>query len=182
MTAEQEQEYRSLMARAQRGDADAYERCLLGLSVELRGYVRARVGDVPWVDDVVQECLVSMHAARHTYDAERSFAAWFYAIARNRMIDTIRHASRRRQREIAMEVVPDREAAPVATPERSTLRDALAQLPPRQREIITALKVEGDTVREVAGRLGMTESAVKVSAHRGYQTLRRWLRREDVHD
>lgn len=181
MTAEDEQEYRTLMVRAQGGDAVAYDQCLSGLSRDLRGYVRSRVGDVPWADDVVQDCLISLHGARHTYDAERSFAAWFYAIARNRMIDGIRHAARRRHREIAMDVLPDRAAAPRPDDER-VLQDALVQLPSRQREIITALKVEGDSVREVAGRLAMTESAVKVAAHRGYKTLRRLLRREDDDD
>lgn len=178
MTAQEEEAYRRLLVRAQAGDADAYERCLTGLSRLLRAYVRHRVGDVAWVDDVVQECLLSLHAARHTYSPERSFAAWFYAIARNRLIDGIRRATRRRAREIALEGQAEPVTAMVA--ERHPVQDALVHLPDRQREVITALKVDGDSVREVAGRLGMSESAVKVTAHRGYQALRRLLRREGV--
>jgi len=48
--------------------------------------------------------------------------------------------------------------------------------------VIEALKFQDQSVREVAGRLSMSESAVKVTAHRGYQTLKRLLRgrgRED---
>jgi DNA-directed RNA polymerase specialized sigma24 family protein len=38
------------------------------------------------------------------------------------------------------------------------------------------MKMRDESVREVAGRLGMSESAVKITAHRGYQALKRLLR------
>jgi DNA-directed RNA polymerase specialized sigma24 family protein len=41
--------------------------------------------------------------------------------------------------------------------------------------VIEALKFRDQSVREVAGRLQMTESAVKVTAHRGYRVLKRML-------
>ena len=52
---------------------------------------------------------------------------------------------------------------------------AVAALPARQREVIEALKLKDQSVREVAGRLKMSESAVKVTAHRGYRVLKRLL-------
>ena len=52
---------------------------------------------------------------------------------------------------------------------------ALEALPARQREIVSALKLRDESVKEVSQRLGMTESAVKVTAHRGYRALRRLL-------
>lgn len=58
----------------------------------------------------------------------------------------------------------------------------MASLPGRQRAVIEGLKFHDQSVREVAGRLNMTESAVKVTAHRGYRALRRLLggrQRED---
>jgi RNA polymerase sigma-70 factor (ECF subfamily) len=175
VTDAQEHEYATLFVRALHGDTDAYERCLVGLTTELRAYVRARAGDVPWVDDVVQETLLLVHDARHTYDAQRSFAAWFYAIARNRLIDEFRLAARRRAREITMELLPEPVSVVPDPGERDALEKALAQLPRRQRHIITAMKFEGESVRDIAVRTGMTESAVKVMAHRGYKLLRRLL-------
>jgi len=52
---------------------------------------------------------------------------------------------------------------------------AVAALPARQRDVIHGLKYQDQSVREVAGRLGMSESAVKVTAHRGYRALKRLL-------
>lgn len=175
MTDAREREYATLFVQAVQGDADAYEQCLVGLTIELRAYVRARAGDVPWVDDVVQETLLLIHDARHTYDTRRSFAAWFYAIARNRLIDEFRRDARRRARESTMELLPEPVSVVPDHSERDALERALAQLPRRQRHIIKAMKFEGESVRQIAGRTGMTESAVKVMAHRGYKLLRRLL-------
>jgi hypothetical protein len=52
---------------------------------------------------------------------------------------------------------------------------AVAALPARQQQVIKGLKFEDRSVREVASRLNMSESAVKVTAHRGYRALRRLL-------
>jgi RNA polymerase sigma-70 factor (ECF subfamily) len=52
---------------------------------------------------------------------------------------------------------------------------ALGRLPPRQREVVSQLKLHDRSVRQVSQELGMSESAVKVTAHRGYRTLRRLL-------
>ena len=175
MTDEQEHEYATWFVQALHGDEGAYERCLIGLTAELRAYVRARAGDVPWVDDVVQETLLLIHEARHTYDTRRSFAAWFYAIARHRLIDEFRRAARQRARELTTELLPEPASVAPDPGERERLERALAQLPRRQRLIITAMKFEDESVRDVAMRTGMTESAVKVMAHRGYKLLRQLL-------
>ena len=55
------------------------------------------------------------------------------------------------------------------------VRRALQSLPPRQREVIEAIKLREERVRDVAVRLGMTSTSVKVTAHRGYRALRRLL-------
>jgi RNA polymerase sigma-70 factor (ECF subfamily) len=57
---------------------------------------------------------------------------------------------------------------------------ALASLPKRQREIVEGLKLRDESVRDLAGRLGMSESAVKVTAHRGYKALKKLLGVKDA--
>ena len=85
MTREQEQHATTLMIRAQQGDRLAYAELLALLAGAARRYARSRVGDVPWLDDVVQETLVSIHGARQTYDPARPIAPWFYAILSSRI-------------------------------------------------------------------------------------------------
>src|SRR5262245_30897277 len=95
------------MRLAQDGDQLAYASLLALLTSVTRHFVRRRLGSVMWVDDVVQETLMTVHAARRTYDARRPFGPWFYAIATNRMIDGIRRERRVRAHEMTGNELPD---------------------------------------------------------------------------
>jgi RNA polymerase sigma-70 factor (ECF subfamily) len=186
MTSQQESQATALMIRTQGGDPLAYAELLTMLAGAARRFARGRLGDVPWLDDVVQETLLSIHAARRTYDARRPFAPWFYAILSSRLIDVLRKERRVSAREIAADVLPDSYAvAGGHTGGRDDVdidqvKAALAALPARQRAVVSALKLEDESVRDVSRRFGMSESAVKVTAHRGYQALRRLLGRRDA--
>ena len=179
MTREQETQAADLMRRAQAGEEEAYAELLVLLTAATRSYVRFRVGvPVSWLDDVVQETLIAVHQARHTFDGRRPFAPWFYAIARNRFVDVLRRAQRVRQHEVVCDVWPEWGNARnggTSQVDLDDVRRALASLPPRQREVVEAIKLREESVRDIAARLGMTMTAVKVTAHRGYRTLRRLL-------
>lgn len=167
------------MLRAQQGDEDAYAELLVLLAAAARIYVRSRVGSlVPWIDDAVQETLVAVHHARHTFDARRPFAPWFYAIARNRFVDVLRREQRVSRNEVARAAWPELASGPddgAARVDMAAVRQALASLPSRQREIVESIKLRDESVREIAARLNMTMTSVKVTAHRGYRMLRRLL-------
>jgi RNA polymerase sigma-70 factor (ECF subfamily) len=175
VTAEQEIELGRLMTLAQDGNRQAYEDLLTRVSGLVLAFVRRRVGDAPWSEDVMQDCLVALHKARHTYDPARPFAPWMYAIAQNRLLDALRVQRRRLLRELQPDLMPERGRRPLQ--ERDALladvRKAVAALPDHQRQVIELLKFEDLSVREVAARLGMSEANVKVTAHRGYRALRR---------
>jgi RNA polymerase sigma-70 factor (ECF subfamily) len=181
MTSQQEQQATALMVRAQQGDGVAYAELLTMLASRARQYARNRLGDVLWLDDVAQETLLTVHAARRTYDPARPFAPWFYAIVSSRMIDVLRKERRVSARELGTDLLPEpipraesaRDESAIVDPER--VKAALDALPDRQREVVTALKLRDESVRDISERLGMSQSAVKVTAHRGYKALRRLL-------
>lgn len=179
MTAEHERQSAALMRLAQAGDQIAYASLLVLLTSLTRQFARARLGPVAWIDDVVQETLMAVHRARQTYDSRRPFSPWFYAIASSRLIDVLRRERRVTAREIADDALPDVPLGVDATTRNDidvdAIHAAVAALPARQRDVIRGLKFQEQSVREVAGRLGMTESAVKVTAHRGYRALKRLL-------
>ena len=183
MTAEQERQGAAFMRMAQAGDQDAYTSLLVLLTSTTRRFARARLGGVPWIDDVVQETLLTVHRALHTYDPARPFGPWFYAIASTRLIDAVR-----RERRITRRELPRDAGFDVAEPSPAdqdidvqAIRAAVRLLPERQRDVIEGLKFRDESVRDVANRTNMTISAVKVTAHRGYRTLRKLLggQRED---
>jgi RNA polymerase sigma-70 factor (ECF subfamily) len=178
VTPELEDESGRLMARAQQGDARAYEELLQRLAREARGFVGRRVGWTDWVEDVVQDALLAVHRARRTYDPARPFAPWFYAIVNSRMVDALRVRKRVATREVVDGDALARQPAAAAVAGRSAdvseaLARAVSNLPRVQREVVSLLKYEDLSVRDVAQRLGMSEAAVKTTAHRGYKVLRK---------
>lgn len=180
MTEQDEVRAAALMRLAQQGDQLAYADLLCLLTAATTRYVHHRSGTVSWVDDAVQEILLAVHRARHTWDPNRPFAPWFYAIASHRAVDVYRRARRIGARETVPEDL-ERHAMPVPATaadsgvDMDRVRAALAALPARQRDIVEGLKLRDDSVRSLAVKHEMSESAVKVMAHRGYKRLRALL-------
>jgi RNA polymerase sigma-70 factor (ECF subfamily) len=180
---EQEARWRQAMIAAQEGDSVAYQKLLEELLPIMRRSVRARLYDESGVEDVVQNALLSIHRARHTYRPERPFGPWMRAILRNATIDAMRERKRRGDREVkveAMEVFED--AGAVAKFDFSAhelapeLRRALEELPDTQRQAVELIQLRGLSVAEAALQAGISPGALKVRAHRGYVALRKRLK------
>mgnify|MGYP005854451541 CR=1 FL=1 len=178
--SDREDRWRGWMASAQDGDGDAYQRLLFELLPFVRSIVRARMRDDPSVEDIVQEVLLSIHTARHTWRRERTLAPWVRAITRNAVIDQARRRTRARAREAGVEAAElPGEMLPAEEKALSPgLARVLEKLPDAQRQAVVWLKVEGLSVAEAARRAGVSEGAIKLRAHRGYRALRDILGRE----
>jgi RNA polymerase sigma-70 factor (ECF subfamily) len=171
-----------LMAAAQAGDRRAYEDLLRECLPLLRQICRARLRDATEAEDAVQDTLLTIHRARASYDASRSFRPWLVAITERRALDRIRARGRRSGREAMLDV-----AAELAAPEGSAdaaldadraaakLRDAVQDLPQSQRTALGLTKLQDLTLQEASARSGMSIGAIKVATHRAVQTLRRTL-------
>jgi RNA polymerase sigma-70 factor (ECF subfamily) len=164
----------ALWRAAQEGDAAAYRSFLDQLGRHLRGFFRRRLSSMPdLVEDLVQETLLAVHTQRHTWDPERPLSAWIHAIARYKMIDSLRRYGRR---DALHEPIDDEaewmaDADADAHEARRDLDALLAFLPDRQRLPIVHVKLQGLSVVETAKLTGMSESAVKVGVHRGIKAL-----------
>ena len=90
----------ALMAAAQAGDSAAYQMLLRDCIPVIKGVARRRRVDADRIDDVVQDVLLTIHRARHTYDPSRSFTAWLCVIAERRSIDLLRRTRRLDMREV----------------------------------------------------------------------------------
>jgi RNA polymerase sigma factor (sigma-70 family) len=175
------------MVAAQAGDRAAYE-ALLRDCVSFIQAVARRQGVPPdLVDDVVQDTLLTVHGARHTYDPRRSFSGWLGVIAQRRAIDVLRSVGRRGRREV--HAPPEYENHPDGStdPERDleladrvdSLKPAIAALPQKQREAVRRLLVEDRSLTEAAALTGDTKGALKVNLHRALRKLRTLLNQSD---
>ena len=169
-----------LMAAAQSGDRTAYA-ALLKTCIPLISAVARRTGaSMDCVDDVVQETLITLHGARHTYDPARSFVAWLSTLAQRRAVDVLRRQGRSRTREIHAPIAYDNYATPEQSPEqrleeqarRRLLHDAVAGLSAAQKEAVHHLAIDEQSLNQAAATTSRSKGALKVNLHRALAALR----------
>jgi RNA polymerase sigma-70 factor (ECF subfamily) len=174
-----------LMRAAQGGDGEAYRRLLLEIVPLLRGRVRRELGGRGGsdIEDVVQEVLLSLHAARRTYDPSRPFVPWLIAIARHRIADAHRRRRRAEARDAAAAPVDETLWLAPANWQMSgvdadAVRRAVAALPESQRRAMEMVKLSEMSLKEASAASGMSVGALKVATHRALKALRAALARE----
>lgn len=170
----------SLMRQSLAGDQRAYAELLRATARLLKPFLSRRLRFSNEVDDLLQEILLSIHKARHTYDGQRPYKPWVYAIAKFRLLDHLRahYADQLRDAEDydeLEEILPDDVTETAISYE--SISAEVEKLPEKQATILRLMHHDGYTAKEVAAKMGMNESAVKVAAHRAYKILRERLER-----
>ena len=117
--------------------------------------------------DAVSEAITRAWEKRHTLREESLFRTWITRI----LIRVCVNIQRRQKRSVPVDALPEAESEP--EDERiAALREALAQLPQRQRTMTVLHYMEGYDVREVARIMGTTKSAVCAGLSRARARLR----------
>ncbi|WP_110996099.1 sigma-70 family RNA polymerase sigma factor [Pseudomonas sichuanensis] len=180
-----ESQLQALLLRGLSGDAVAYRDFLAALALHVRGFLQRRLAWRPSeVEDLVQEVLLAVHNARHTYQAQQPLTAWVQAIARYKLADHLRSFARHEARNAPLDDDTDLFAGTGAEPAEASLdlERLLDQLPARQRLPIVHVKLEGLSVEEAARLTGLSSSAVKVGIHRGLKALARLIEGRSNHE
>jgi RNA polymerase sigma-70 factor (ECF subfamily) len=173
--ASQDAEWTKLMRSALAGDAEAYRQLLLSVTPYIRAVARKRNASMVAADeeaeDVVQEVLLAIHLKRGTWDQSRPVGPWIHAIIRNKVIDAFRRRGRRINipiEEVANILAVEEPKSDIST---SAIEALLGQLKRSQREIVRSISIDGQSIRDTAARLRMSEGAVRVSLHRALKAL-----------
>ena len=128
------------------GNQGDYAKFLESTIPLLRRIVGGRIA-VSDVEDVVQEVLISIHKARHTYDGKRPIMPWVVAIARFRLSDHLRKYYATMQHQ-TMDISGLEEILPAVTENtdsNESVTELLKGVPEKQQRILTMMHVEGYT-------------------------------------
>ena len=172
------QELARVIVRAKQGDQDALRYLYLRFADNVYGYARSIVRDEHEAEDVTQQVFTRLMSSIARYE-QRSvpFSSWLLRITHNMAIDHIR-----RRRAVPCE---DTFATDEGHEERGAdlsmiLRDALAELPEEQREVVVLRHVAGWTPGEIAEHLGKSEDSIHGLHHRGRRALKQELVARDA--
>jgi RNA polymerase sigma factor (sigma-70 family) len=150
------------------------EQSIIDLVPLVRRVVAARVHDPHLVDDLVQETLVRVMAARARVEGE-TLAPYAAVTARNLVASHARRdaAARRMAHLLADDDVTERpEEDLLRREERSAVDAALTRLSPSEREMLLAHEVDGQDTATLAASRGSTPGAIAARLNRTRAKLR----------
>jgi len=125
-------------------------------------------------EDAVQETFLRYLQKAPRFRDEAHEKAWLLTVAMNLCRNQLRY------RKAHPHIDTDHYPEPWAQTEDTPILDAVAALPDGVKAVVLLHYVEGYKVREIAARLRMSQSAVKMRLQKGRQLLKDYLKEEDV--
>lgn len=150
-----------------------YERTL----PRVYAFVASRCGGPgPLAEELTQQTFVEALRRRENFDGRSDVVTWLCAISRHKLADHFRRLEReerRRMRLVVKEITPPGDDdAWHASDERDAIQRAVRGLPAAQRAALIFRHLDGLSVREIAGMLGRSESAVESLLARARENFR----------
>ena len=161
----------------------------------LRRFIRRRVPDPSEAEDIAQDVFATLVEANRLLMPIEHVTGWLFRVARNRITDLFRKKRPESFSEAAIEdedgnqiafedLLPSSDAGPEARYIRQALLDelteALAELPPEQREVFVAHELEGKSFKEIAAATGVNVNTLLSRKRYAVQHLRERL--QDIYD
>ena len=168
-----------LVARASRGDSEAfgdlYERYL----DEIYRYIFYRAADQDSAEDMTEMVfLKAWEALPRTVSPISNFRAWLYRVAHNLVVDRHRTKKSTLSLEEAAELrdtAPTPETAAQKREESEELALALSRLKPKYRQVLTCRFINGLSHAETAEVMALKEGHVRVLQYRALRQVRQHL-------
>jgi RNA polymerase sigma-70 factor (ECF subfamily) len=171
-----------LVSRVADGDESAFEELVGKYQHLVLNTIHRYVGNYDAADDIAQEVFVILWNKAGTFKGNSKFQTWLFRVVANQCLQF-------RRKNKAEVVSLDGIAAGRGLPESlqvsddharagriAAVKQAVAELPERQRLALVLSRIEGMSYREIAETMGGTASSVDSLIVRGKENLRGKLR------
>jgi RNA polymerase sigma-70 factor (ECF subfamily) len=178
-----------LLSRACNGDTKAFSQIMEPLQARLLGQAAALAGDLSAAEDLVSETLVAAWKSLPRYDRSCRLSTWLYAILLHRHQNALRRARSRpfplawlsffeaQDCEDRQAHLPTPELSPAAAVAQDEInahvRQCVARLPEKHRQIILLRFFEDASLPDMAAVLGCSVGTVKSRLHHALEKLRK---------
>ena len=170
-----------LVARMRDGDAEALARVVERYQQRIFTLIFGIVRDRHEVEDVAQEVFLQVFLRIDAFDGRSKFYTWLYRVAANAAKDHVKKRARRPSVPLDEDAgIADRrtdgpDAHAVTRENRRIVREAIASLPPRYREVLALRELDEMSYSEIAQVLRLSIGTVESRLHRARARLKRRL-------
>jgi RNA polymerase sigma-70 factor (ECF subfamily) len=161
---------RKAIAATKAGNWDGLSYLYSRYSDDVQRFIQSIVHDRHESEDITQDVFTKLITKIRKYE-ERDvpFAAWIMRVARNAALD---HLRSRRQIPVDEVWISEDDRERTAVEYTHALKDALAELPDSQRQVLVLRHIGGLSPTEIAKRLGKSEGSIHGLHHRGRAALK----------
>jgi len=171
-------ELTALVRRVRGGNTAAFDELANRVRFRVRRWAQRFLGDGDEAEDVAQVVLVRMHERLDEFEGRSRFASWLYRITRNVALER-RRIEERRQVLLARELPSlhvsseesDHDTGDAVRVEH-LIASYFSALSPRQREVFELIELRGLSTADVATRLGIEPTTVRVLLLRARRVIR----------
>jgi RNA polymerase sigma-70 factor (ECF subfamily) len=171
------------VARARKGDRQAFRRLVEANEEGIVATVTAMLGPTGEVDDVVQDVFITFYETLDRFRGEAAVSTYLKRIAINRSLDALRRRKRSRarfwSRDDEATTVPestDEETDDIEDRERErVVHEAIQALPPKHRAVVVLRLIEGYSTEETAQMLDIAYGTVLSRLSRAHDKLKTLL-------
>ncbi len=174
-----------LHRRLSAGDKTAFDELYRRYSAAAYGLAYRLTAQQLLAQDVVHDAFLALWRAPEAYDPARGpFRTFFLSLVHHRAVDTVRREERlraRTERAANLEPVHDEDVAEAVTEDaflgvrRKEVREALADLPQDQRQVLEMAYFQGKTQVQISEEIGIPLGTVKTRTLAAMRKLRRAL-------
>lgn len=155
-----------LLIRMKDGDQQAFALIYARHAADLVGFTSGKVSSLDEARDLVHDLFVELWEKRDRIHLSNSFRSYLFAAVRYKIIDHFRKNGRQeyysRALEILQTTLDNSTHDSILYRDFNTLTESeIDKLPPRMREIFRLSRQRHLSVREIAGKLGLSDQTVK---------------------
>jgi RNA polymerase sigma-70 factor (ECF subfamily) len=168
-----------LLVASRNGDREAFRRLVERHRDDLLRFLVRFLGSRAAADDVFQDTFLQVHVSADTFDAERKFRPWLFAIAANKARDFHRRRKRRTATSLSnpvgsgdaslVDLLAAEGEAPDAPTENSEIQQVVKrvvdEMPGHYREILLLAYFQKMSYQQIAECLGIPLGTVKSRLH-----------------
>lgn len=176
MTGSTDENWAELMLRVRDAqDEAAFAAVFEHFAPRIKGFLMRSGTTGALAEEVAQDVMATVWHKAHLFDPTRaSVATWVFTIARNRRIDAVRKQRRPEPEDLGWGPEPEPDQADVMELQQETerLAEAIAQLPPKQRELIQRAYFGELSHSEIAAETGLPLGTIKSRIRLALERLR----------
>jgi RNA polymerase sigma-70 factor (ECF subfamily) len=159
------------LIRFQSGDPDAVRAVYRAYGGSIFAVAYKTLGSRDLAEEATQQTFVKAWRAAATFDPARALGPWLATIARRTAIDLHRREASRPTERLDDAVVAELPDGVDRAFEVRTVREAIDELPPLEREIVRLQHLESFTHAEIGARLGVPVGTIKSRSFRAHRRL-----------